>query len=358
MVTRERKFWDVHDHDLVINKFGWNPLYRSEPGFHYWLSNTTGSSLPSIPDLTTTLFGMGATGIARFKPGKPSASLGQFLVELRDFPKLLVQMKNILSSARSASDLFQFNIWGRRARRSLRKASNPGSNYLGWEFGVMPMYRDIVAAWELFWSIEDRLKQLRRDNGKSVRRRGTLHSDEVSNTQTYHTHVWTLPTVERATYGTQTYTEVSGAKYWFSGRFRYFIPGLESSPLVRDRAKTALYGLNPSPKLLWEVLPWSWLVDWFVNVGDVVDNISTNAAENLVMDYGYVMGHVYNAISQTDTFNLTNAAGGHEIQTSLTRMNEVKRRIAASPFGFGLSPGSLSQKQWFIITALGLSRSW
>jgi len=35
--------------------------------------------------------------------------------------------------------------------------------------------------------------------------------------------------------------------------------------------------------------------------------------------------------------------------------SEKKERIRASPYGFGRTPGSFSDRQWSILTALGMS---
>ena len=125
----------------------------------------------------------------------------------------------------------------------------------------------------------------------------------------------------------------------------------------------ALFGLNPTPSLLWEVLPWSWLIDWFSNVGDVVSNMSSNAVDNLVAHYAYVMRTqtvqtTYTAYYKCDT-GTTGAykCSGGEGTCTATKLTVTKSRAKATPYGFGVSFGGLSAYQVSILGALGMSRS-
>jgi hypothetical protein len=146
---------------------------------------------------------------------------------------------------------------------------------------------------------------------------------------------------------TTTYTDE-----WFEASFRYWIPDI-GSPNWTKRATAALFGISPTPSLLWEVLPWSWLSDWFGNVGDVLANLSQNAAENLVAKYAYYMASSETRIYVSDTTYLT---GNLQVSASAISIARSKYRTAASPFGFGLTSASLTAKQASILGALGISR--
>jgi hypothetical protein len=51
------------------------------------------------------------------------------------------------------------------------------------------------------------------------------------------------------------------------------------------------------------------------------------------------------------------SGGGTVDRPAFTRvMVEQKRRIKSTPFGFGLSPGSFTARQWSILAALGMTR--
>jgi hypothetical protein len=103
---------------------------------------------------------------------------------------------------------------------------------------------------------------------------------------------------------------------------------------------------------VWELTPWSWLADWFTNVGDVVANMSTGYAENLAAQYAYVMGTTQISTCWDTSLNTKQGV----IHNSSGYTETYKHRVGASPFGFGLTSNDFSARQWSILAALGLSR--
>lgn len=319
---------------MICNRYG------SNPNVGYWESDSV------------SMTAMGTKGIAKLKPGNPTADLGQFLVELRQlptFPKLLVSSFKSPKKALSIQGL----------RENLFSYKQLGSEYLNYEFGWKLFVRDLIKLFNFQQDLDKQLRQLRRDNGKVVRRRGTITRTE-SSTVSEDTGISGLyPSLTTGFYdGTATnvhkralYTTVR-SRYWFSGAFRYWIPDIESAEWPA-RAKRALLGINPTPHLLWEVLPWSWLVDWFSSIGDILNNMSTNAAENLVVLYGYAMGEKSTTYHATASSKLKTVGW---VSASQVIESVVKRRVKASPFGFGISLPDLSDRQLAILTALGLSK--
>jgi len=252
-----------------------------------------------------------------------------------------------------------------------------GSEYLNIEFGWKPFVQYLQKAYKLQQSINSKLAQLIRDNNKPVRRKVTLKreltNEEVDNT------IATLQGYPYPFYGevfddsidptTSSFkcakTRQTSEEIWAIGRSRYYIPDVTDDQWS-TKAKLALFGLNPTPSLLWQVMPWSWLIDWFSNVGDVIANLSSNGIADLTYDYAYLMRHRKKVTrwdaplpgSRIDPFgnmNRTDWPGSRSLSTIVTE--EHKERIAATPFGFGLQLSDLSVRQAAILAALGLSRS-
>jgi hypothetical protein len=113
--------------------------------------------------------------------------------------------------------------------------------------------------------------------------------------------------------------------------------------------------LNLTPEVVWELLPWSWLIDWYSNVGDLLLNIVQQPDENRAARDAFLMrttelNLVLNSIAD---FKVTLGGPFHDTWTvRITR----KERVEASPFGFGLVGDDFSARQWSILAALGLSR--
>jgi hypothetical protein len=57
--------------------------------------------------------------------------------------------------------------------------------------------------------------------------------------------------------------------YWYTARLR-LLQDIPSADLDTAVFRSVL-GLRLSAASLWEALPWSWLVDYFINVGDYLD---------------------------------------------------------------------------------------
>lgn len=292
-------------------------------------------SVASIPDQSTALFAAGGTAISRARPGDAEASVGQFLVELRDVPRMLA-----IRHQKSASGIF-----------------------LNLQFGWAPFFNDLKKMYELQKSIDKTLKQLRRDNGRIIRREYSFPVEQTVSanefTGTYVSPANGLVPMTHKMHRLSTTVK----RQWFSGAFRYYVPDIQS-PRWNRHAINNLYGLQPNAELLWQLTPWSWLVDWFGNVGDILHNLQTNAVENLVMKYGYIMGSVENQCTDSVSFKYYGKYPGKSGVSpsqlngflATTRKTSVKQREYAFPYGFGPSPGSLSTKQLAILGALGMNR--
>jgi hypothetical protein len=161
------------------------------------------------------------------------------------------------------------------------------------------------------------------------------------------------PLYSGSPYGNYTITRKHTQKVWFEARYRYWIPHLGDGTFPgQARAYAQVYGALPTPSLVWELTPWSWLIDWCSNLGDVIANVSSIIQDNLCAKYAYVMGHTEQEVTHSAVNNLVTGPITCEWKASL----EAKLRHEASPFGFGLTGADFSARQWSILTALGISK--
>lgn len=297
------------------------------------------SPLNAMQDLV--LRGHGATGISRTLPTKSEFSLGVAAAELHQgLPQMI----------------------GSQLRRGLTP-QGVGGEYLNLQFGILPLISDIRNIIDVTKRYEEILKQFQRDNGRIVRRRTTLINDETKSI--------TYPGASYAYSGGGKYARASGpyaakikrtetlsTKVWFSGAYKL------AYPLDLDKRLTELiefnraYGVMNPLEITWNLLPWSWLADWFTNVGDVVTNAST-LGEGLQLRYGYVMCHQSWDVTRSGDFGPSyfyTQQDPSRILISSSVKHERKRRLKASPFDFSTGFADLSDKQAAILTALGLSR--
>lgn len=238
-------------------------------------------------------------------------------------------------------------------------------------FGWKPFVSDVRKLYNLWSDIDKRMAQIVRENGKSINRRAVLEQETTTEElRDSYPGAWrwipgafSLTTNSGSSQWVATRTTTT--KVWYAANYRYYIPDVGSSQWTR-RARLALFGGLPTPELLWSVLPWSWLIDWFGNVGDVISNLSPNAVDNLVQNYHYTMKHVKVLTVLTSTSvqeEVDFRAFGSwywprlEARCSSQLVTESKVRDGTgSPFGLNARFPSLSTYQLSILAALGASK--
>lgn len=301
----------------------------------------------------------GAVGWKRARPGNPVANVGQALIEARDMKRLVPW------------SIFKGSFRGipRRAYNHFKRLKGQAGGHLAVSFGWLPLIDDLRKAYMLTHDIDERLAKLRRYNGRNSKRsrklRDTNEVTEVSNeTSLAFDYLLTPPlSVSRRGRTIRTVTTTISNKMWFEGNFRYYVPDIGTLQWDR-RARRALFGLDINPSLIWEVMPWSWLIDWFSNVGDVLSNMSFNAVDHVVANYAYVMQTEETEQvtrvqtfwdAQTGTPSSINYGAGHT-EAVYTLKDVRKSRVRANPFGFGITYDGLSAYQTSILAALAVQR--
>jgi hypothetical protein len=173
-------------------------------------------------------------------------------------------------------------------------------------------------------------------------------------------------TVPSPALATQIYTNYLGdltktvktvSKTWFEGRFKYNLAtGEDTRSQIRLAASKAehLLGLRLTPEVLWDLTPWTWLTDWFFNLGDILTNVTAFGTDELSLNRAYIMCTKYTDV----TYDLTGIgfASGSAGTISQTFRTETKMRLKAFPYGFGVTFTALSPRQIAILAALGITR--
>lgn len=275
------------------------------------------------------LIGLGSTAIAKSIPDVPTFSLPRFLGELREgLPKVPL-----------------------KALATERKVRAAGGEYLNYQFGLMPTVSDVQTLIQLLFS--PKAKAFIRDNmDKEFRSRKVLDkgqnavSTDLSGTfEANVANTINFKNVKVRRNRIQSY------RIWSSCSFKYY-QTMRLQGLIRDMERQVGIGIIPNAEDLWNLLPWSWFVDWFTNLDDVVTSLSYLGRDGLYLQRGYIMGTFNDII--TDELKCT--ANGVPITTVGTVHYERKYRVRASPFGFGLTWKEFNPFQLSILGALGISK--
>jgi len=209
-----------------------------------WRPGPFGSSnYPSLPSPAWSYYTTKA--LKNMNPNVPVVDVPVFLFELKDFPRMLKDLGRVLA-------------------RKVRPSDVPGG-YLAYRFGWRPLFQDLATLLNLADSIDRRKKLLLAAQSKGgTRIQRKIGSDQITLADTNFS-----TSRQGAVIGTGTIRYSGQSEYWYTARLYL------KTPLTGDSLDTAVFravlGLNLSAASIWEALPWSWLVDYFINIGDFLD---------------------------------------------------------------------------------------
>lgn len=305
------------------------------------------NSFPDYSNYSENAAVYGATCWNRFKPNRPSMGLAQAYAELKDFGSMFKPFMDAFKGI----------------RKTHPTSKDAGSDYLNWQFGWKPFIGDLKRFLELSLNVDKKLNFLIKNNGKWLKRKGTLKAERDVNSWTENSRL--TPILASRYYATPTQmnpckvNQTITTDVWFAARMKYFIPDTswdksKYSTGWRKKLLRRIYGLEITPSLVWELTPWSWFADWFGNFGDCLSNL-TDVGE-LVTSGAWVMEHrnLETEYCQEQTLLVNN--GSSLVKATAKIVQECKERAVASPFGFGLTGESFTPSRVAILAALGLSR--
>lgn len=308
------------------------------PYYEYRYRGSVYTQVPTAP-LPAYLDGTdyGAKAFNRMKPDKPNMNLLNSIYELKDVPGMI------------------------RQRFHGQALHEVGDYYLALKFGWEALLKDVRDFILTTMNAQKRYEQLLRDEGRPVKRRIRLNASTTTNYENTYVGNRLFPGFVSYFYATGgSYVDVSKTndEVWASARFRYYLPDGPRNIEWKSKMFAAIFGLKPTPAAVYKAIPWSWLVDWYVNIGDVLSNLDTTLVDRLAADYFYVMRKVETELTQT--CSVTYYLAGTLNTTTVTAIGHSqaghKTRLKGDPFGFATQQNSLSGVQLSILGALGLSK--
>jgi hypothetical protein len=119
-----------------------------------------------------------------------------------------------------------------------------------------------------------------------------------------------------------------------------------------DRA----FHLAPSPSDAWELLPFSWLSDYFFNGGNAIRHLTLQSSEGAAQVYGYVMCQTEVTTSYVWTGLLREGDIPKPRSITAVVKKTIKQRARVSPFGVHFTGVDLTPRQLAILAALGIAK--
>jgi len=251
-------------------------------------------------------------------PGRAEVSFLNFIYELRELPEML---------------------WK-------RKPNSKGNSVAEQNFGWDPLLSDVAKLFKFSQQFERRLKELNAiyDRPGGLKRQRVLAEGHSRSTVTLAVNSWICGvTVERSNH--------TMSRQWASLAWKPLFGAMATKPdatALASKAIAAIHGWRANPGILWDALPWSWLVDYFANVGDLIE-ASSNSFE-----YFPDMCCVMNTSTAVISDHVINCSVDFTVTPA--RLEAVWKHRQPTSFGFRFLTPLLSGKQ--LVTLAGIASKW
>lgn len=364
-------------HDLVLR----GTVETSFKNVMFSPSFTTGfPSVPDLPSLSSSQMKVAGQKLYHSAlPNRSQADLGTAIAEIVSNPVRALTLpgsaalRAVGRQGRSGGALLKRAQRRHRQIRGLpiEEARVAADDYLAYVFGVRPNVQTLDDLAESLSRSRRIAEEVSRTGMKRIRRRRVGRPIRIieSNYSTGGSYVpvntssWRLADAASHRFIENTQNT------WWSGSFR--MPVSDTNMWLdkcSDLFKTVdrLTGLGLDLRVAWDLIPFSFIADWFANTGDFLENRQVVADYNITCEYGYFMCHTRNTrtIVASGTFQRNTSSpsqiahfGTAPLSFSNVRFTEVKQRTRCSSFGFYTDFDSLNAAQWAALTAIGLSQS-
>lgn len=191
--------------------------------------------------------------LANLNPRTPVVDIPVMAVEMKDLPGMLRNLGKF-----QAGDI---------------KPADVPELWLSWSFGWLPLLSDLRKLVDFAKHVNDRAEYMNR------LRRSSSFSRTLNNS--FSTSSVSVNFGSRI--GTGNFDLVFKSRIWFTATVSYSKAGLKelSGQDANLQAAYNVLGLNVSAATIWEAFPWSWLSDYFFNIGTYLDANRNKVAYNV-----------------------------------------------------------------------------
>lgn len=321
-------FGDIIDHPLLIehtNRNGAQGMYGSFknsvsdikytnwPTIHAKQTGVAHLDIPELPSINADALRV----LANTNPGRNGpGSWGETLGDVGELPKLLHRAGSGIIDGLADGTLLH-------------------------QFALLPVMEDIQRLKDLQRDIARRLREW-----ESLKKKGGLHRKFQLGCYSATSGPGSLTTFESNHALVQgVVTRNTQVRRWGTVRWR-FPPGVSFPPqppdVLEKWATARVLGLNPDMELIWELIPFSFLFDWWRNVGNwlAAQGRSIPAEPSDVC----IMTHTKTTYTMTVTAKTSWVSGGGGVLVRETKRRDIVAGLppVLSSHGPGLGSGQLS----------------
>lgn len=279
--------------------------------------------------------------LTRVLPSLQGISLPNFLLELDDIPKLWRSWKEKALAARKAA---------KRLPSRSNVTLGASKQWLEYNFGILPLIGDLQKIHEILFGLYAKLQGFERAAGEVFTHKRTIKNERlvVNGSVSSGAHSASYNALRHVQKGV-------GLKY----RLNPFAVTGDYKKMIA--AYMTAFGFNLNPRILWDALPFTFVLDWFLDVGSWLEK---HKHDTLQIPVTLVDGYAYSRASWTVTTNYAHSieapwppytsSGWSTVTSGYTRVPvlpswEAMQGLNLEGFGDWKNP---TLKQWSLGVAL------
>jgi hypothetical protein len=302
----------------------------------------------------------------------PSAASGfslvNFVYELKDFRRLAQAFWN---RRRIIQNLIGLDESGFRTQIANHPIKSLSKAYLNYSFAWRPLVSDLLSIYRALVSTEARLREIwRRQNTPQTRHYKTV----LDNTANYD---WTAYSADIAWNGATFYYDPSSPTeirpvmrmharyeeipvYHATMRYTYSCPGVLDT-LAKLRGWLDAFGVRLDASIIWNAIPFSFIIDWVVDVGGFLRRFSEDNLGLQVVIEDFCSSVSSKIIKETDvSIRRKNTSTGvttygDSITVSRVKLRRYERRVGIPNLYSALVTSGLSIREASLGSALIVS---
>lgn len=198
-------------------------------------------------------------------------SLLNNIVELDELPKLFLNYKNLANAYKSKG-----------SSGSKLKSTVDNVNYLQWEFGIAPLLADMRTLYNNIVTVRSRIQNLAAGKWQVLSK------------------VEEIPFRHKAVLqNNMTISYLGNTTCSLSGEVLAVIPGLHEAEF-QLKVLLDVFGVHLDPAFVWDAIPFTWLFDWFLPLGDYFSSLNTSNRKWVKVD---LTGQAYITTKSEGTFS-------------------------------------------------------
>lgn len=234
--------------------------------------------------------------VARALPTSRDFSISRSIAELKDVPRSISTLRESILRLSSVYKSLPSGSLRDKVFSLKDTAAQIPSEYLSFHFGWKQLYSDAMSVLTKPEVVNRKINRLIERNGKVSTYTSTMKYSKGRslNLSSYFTN-GTSSLLGSVTKSTQTTDEFS-LRCSLQAKFE-FPPAMEL--LFREDLFARKLGVIPTPLDLYNLMPWSWLIDWFSGLGQYLTLIEGINSDPSLINFGFA------SLNMTTTINVT-----------------------------------------------------